>query len=78
MSDVAVISVIENGEANIKCIFSTKQGDQSEIGNLTNKIIQKFESSNVINIKAKKVEAIPYSPSGKVRFNEVVRILSAA
>lgn len=78
VSDVAVISVIENGKNNVKCIFSTKQGAQNKTGNLMNKIIEKFESSNVINIKAKKVEAIPYSPSGKVRFNEVVRILSAA
>lgn len=78
VSDVAVISVMEDGNNNIKCIFSTKQDTKSKAGNLMNKIIEEFESNSVNNIKAKKVESIPYSPSGKVRFNEVLRMLSAA
>ncbi|KOC91510.1 class I adenylate-forming enzyme family protein [Winslowiella iniecta] len=70
ISDVAVISVIENGEIAIKCIFSTKNGDKAQ--GIIRKIERNFKKHHIKNIKTKRVDKIPYSPSGKVRFTEFV------
>ncbi|TCL03121.1 AMP-binding protein [Sodalis ligni] len=76
ITDVAVISLIENGKPQLKCVFSTSHKENVE--KLINKIKEKTSIYNITNFKLRAVEKIPYSPSGKVRFNEIISILNAA
>lgn len=77
ISDVAVIPVIEDGTVSVKCIFSTNQGNKVKLKRLIQQIKDNIKKHNINKIQARIVEKIPYSPSGKVRFNEVMAIFSA-
>lgn len=77
ISDVAIISVIEDEAASVKCIFSTKQEKNDKTNKTILQVIEKLKECNINNVQAKKVENIPYSPSGKVRINKVISMLSA-
>ncbi|WP_159565959.1 AMP-binding protein [Budvicia diplopodorum] len=78
IKDVALISVLENGVHNIKCVFSMRQKDKEKQKILIERIKEKIIPENIINFTACAVDVVPYSPSGKVRFSEIIRILDAA
>jgi len=77
ISDVAIISVIEDGAASVKCIYSTKEESNEKINKTVLQIIKNSKAFINNKIQARKVEDIPYSPSGKVRINKIMDILSA-
>lgn len=78
IDDAALISVVENGENKIKCIYSINQGDEDNFERIVSLIKQNLRKTAPVNIKVKRVNEIPYSPSGKVRVKEVEDILLAA
>lgn len=78
IKDVALITVRHKDENYVQCIFSTNQHVQDKFTRLINKIKEQAFQNNVINFDARKVDKVPYSPSGKVRFNDVVNLLKAA
>lgn len=76
--DVAIISVANESENMIKLLFSTFNNRPVNDDVLNEKIKEKLQQHNIVKFKAKKIDEIPYSPSGKVRFQEVVNLLEAA
>ncbi|NIY48298.1 AMP-binding protein [Cedecea colo] len=78
IKDVALTSINLQGEIHIKCIFSTSQTDKDISQLLAGKIKAQATQAGIINFTAQAVEKIPYSPSGKVRLNEIIRTLDAA
>ncbi len=76
--DVAIISVANESENMIKLLFSTFNNRPVNDDVLNEKIKEKLQQHNILKFKAKKIDEIPYSPSGKVRFQEVVNLLEAA
>ncbi|WP_432413415.1 class I adenylate-forming enzyme family protein [Pantoea allii] len=76
--DVALITIQLEGVNHIKCIFSTDQNNKEKFIRLFEKIHEEAVKTGVINFSAHCVDEIPYSPSGKVRFSEIIRILDAA
>lgn len=78
INDVALITVQLQGINHIRCIFSTEQNSKEKFTRLMKKINEKATTIGVTNFSAHRVDKIPYSPSGKVRFGEIIRILEAA
>ncbi|MGD9426998.1 AMP-binding protein [Pantoea sp. NSTU24] len=76
--DVALVTVQLQGVNHVKCIFSTCQSNKQKFMRLIEKINEQAFTTGVINFSAHPVDKIPYSPSGKVRFSEIVQILDAA
>lgn len=75
ISDVAVISAIKNGKPVLNCIFSTNHKGKEEA--ISKTIILKINKNNTRNINIQCVNSIPYSPSGKVRVNDLIRLLDS-
>lgn len=78
INDVALTTVQLQGENHIRCIFSTNQNRKGRFTRLIEKINAQATCAGVINFSARQVEKIPYSPSGKVRFGEISRLMDAA
>ncbi len=78
VKDVALVAVPLRGESHIRCIFSTNQNRVNKFTCLIKKINEQAIRNGIINFTAFRVEKIPYSPSGKVRFSEIIRIPDAA
>ncbi|EHT8580887.1 acyl--CoA ligase [Salmonella enterica] len=78
IKDVALLTVQLQGVNHIRCIFSTEQNSKEKFTRLMEKINEKATATGVNNFSAHIVDKIPYSPSGKVRFGEIIRILEAA
>jgi len=76
--DVALLTVQMQGENHVRCIFSTVQKGQDNFFRLIEKINEQAAMTDIINFSAYRVDKIPYSPSGKVRFGEIIRTLNAA
>ncbi|MFG1175587.1 class I adenylate-forming enzyme family protein [Erwiniaceae bacterium CAU 1747] len=76
--DVALVTVQLQGVNHIRCIFSTGKSSKRKYMRLIEKINEQASTTGVINFSAHRVDKIPYSPSGKVRFGEIIRILDAA
>lgn len=76
--DVSVVTVQLQGVNHVRCIFSTDRSNKKNFMRLIEKINEQASTTGVINFSAHRVDKIPYSPSGKVRFDEVIRILDAA
>lgn len=51
---------------------------QTKIHASARKINEQAFTTGVMNFSAHQVDKIPYSPSGKVRYGEVIRMLDAA
>ncbi|KGT92218.1 AMP-binding protein [Erwinia typographi] len=78
ITDVALVTVQLQGENHVRCIFSTDQYSKEKFIRLIEKINEQVAKNGVIHFSAHRVDKIPYSPSGKVRFGEIIRILEAA
>lgn len=78
IKDVALIAIQREGVNHLKCIFSTDQNGKEKFIRLFEKINEEAGKTGAINFSAHYVDEIPYSPSGKVRFSEIIRILDAA
>lgn len=78
IKDVALLTVQLQGINHIRCIFSTEQNSKEKFIQLMEKINEKATATGVYNFSAHRVDKIPYSPSGKVRFGEIIRISEAA
>lgn len=76
--DVALVTVPLQGVNHVRCIFSTDQSSKQKFMRLIEKIKEQASTTGVINFSAHRVDKIPYSPSGKVRVGEIIRILNAA
>lgn len=76
--DVALVTVQLKGVNHVRCIFSTDQSSKEKFTRLMEKINEQASTTGVMHFSAHRVEKIPYSPSGKVRFGEIIRILDAA
>lgn len=76
--DVALVTVQLQGVNHVRCIFSTGQSSKQKFMRLIEKINEQVSTTGIINFSVHRVDKIPYSPSGKVRFSEIIRILDAA
>ncbi|WP_338559699.1 class I adenylate-forming enzyme family protein [Erwinia sp. E_sp_B04_7] len=78
INDIVIIPVIDNTSCSLECLYTTKNTALLKTGSLINKIENIFHEHKVSKFKIKNVESIPYSPSGKVRFYEVIHRPDAA
>lgn len=78
VGDVALVSLQRKNKNQIGCIFSENKKNKTNFTLLMAKIEEKMGQAGVVDFTAQSVDNIPYSPSGKVRFSEVLRILDAA
>ncbi|MGP3590285.1 class I adenylate-forming enzyme family protein [Vagococcus sp. WN89Y] len=76
IKDVAVVSSFKEGRHHIKCVFSTKKDHDVYI--LVDKIKKVVGEIGDSIFEVHAVNEVPYSPSGKVRFNAVFKMLAAA
>lgn len=76
--DVALVTVQLQGVNHVRCIFSTEQSRKQKFMRLIEKINEQAFTTGVINFSAHRVDKIPYSPSGKVRYGEIIRMMDAA
>ncbi|ENE5615348.1 acyl--CoA ligase [Salmonella enterica] len=78
ITDVALIPIRQQNKDHIRCIFSAKHINEDDVSFIMDEIKNKINHIGVTDFTAHMVDKIPYSPSGKVRFSEIVQTLTAA